>query len=210
MAAMASQLVVNGVTETESSAESDSARDAALMIRVGSGEHAALEALHDRFIHRIHSLARRICGQDTATQDVVQDVFLEVWLRSQRFDPTRGSVTTWLLTLTHHKAVDAVRREATLLRHHCPANAVDAHWERLSAPGADHCAIDSVEAGYLREALGKLPPSLRQALVLAYYGGYTQSEVASILDIPLGTVKSRTFAAMVRLREELQPLHDGV
>ncbi len=207
---MTGQLVVCGVTDTKSSAESESARDAALMIRVASGEHAALDALHDRFIHRVYSLARRICGQDTATQDVVQDVFLEVWLRSQRFDPTRGSVTTWLLTLTHHKAVDAVRREATILRHHCPANAVDAHWERLSTPGADQGAIDSVVAGYLREALGQLPPPLRQALALAYYGGHTQYEVARILDIPLGTVKSRTFTAMARLREELQPLQDAV
>lgn len=205
--AMTGQLVVYPATETRSDVECESARDVALMARVASGEHAALDALHDRFIHRVYSLARRLCGFDAVTQDVVQDVFLEVWLRSQRFDPTRGSVTTWLLTLTHHKAVDAVRREATLRRHHCPA---DAHWERLSGPGADDAAIDLVVAGYLRGALAQLPPPLRQALALAYYGGYTQSEVAAILGIPLGTVKSRTFTAIARLREELQQLQDAV
>jgi RNA polymerase sigma factor (sigma-70 family) len=210
---MTGQLVMCRMTETRSSAETESARDAALMVRVACGEHAALDALHDRFVHRVHSLARRICGHHTATQDVVQEVFLEVWLRSRRFDPTRGSVTTWLLTLTHHKAVDAVRREATLRRHHCPAgpaDAADIHWERLSGPGADHAAIDSVVAGYLRGALAQLPPPLREALALAYYGGYTQSEVAAILGIPLGTVKSRTFTAMARLREELQQLQDAI
>ena len=208
--AMTGRRVVGGATGTRSSAASESARDAALMIRVASGEHAALDALHDRFIHRVRGLARRICGHETMAEDVVQDVFLEVWLRSPRFDPNRGSVTTWLLTVTHHKAVDAVRHETARLRRHCPADAVNAHWERLAGPGADHGAIDSVVAGYLREALAQLPLSLRQAIALAYYGGYTQSEVAAVLGIPLGTVKSRTFTAMARLREELQQLQDDV
>ncbi|HSK61334.1 MAG TPA: sigma-70 family RNA polymerase sigma factor [Actinomycetospora sp.] len=180
--------------------EDEAAVDRALMVRVTAGEQDALGALHDRFVRRVYSLARRICGHDTTAEDVVQDVFLEVWRRAERFDPARGSVSTWLLTLTHHQAVDAVRRDVRQ-----PTRLVDDDRDVPSGPGADHAAL---VAGDLRGALARLPLPVRQTLALSYYGGYTQSEVAAILGVPLGTVKSRTATAMINLREQLQRRHE--
>lgn len=183
---------------------SESAVDAALLARVAAGDPAALGELYDRFARRVYSLARRICGADTgAAQDVTQDVFLDVWRHAARFDPGRGSPASWLLTVAHHKAVDAVRREATV--HRRTRAASDEGWELPTGPGADHAAIGSVVAEHVRRALRELPPVQRRVLGLAYYGGYTQTQTAAILGIPVGTVKSRTFNAMAQLREHLGP-----
>jgi RNA polymerase sigma factor (sigma-70 family) len=171
-----------------------------------TGDQTALGELYDRYGRPAYSLARRICADDGIAEDVVQEVFLAFWREPRRFDPARGSFGTWLLTLVHHKSVDAVRRESAIRRRTVPAAEDGEEWSAPPGPGADQAALGAVVAGQVRDALGKLPDEQRQALTLAYYGGYTQREVATITGVPLGTVKSRMFTGVQRLRSVLAPL----
>ncbi len=190
------------------SADSDYADppDEELVRRVTEGEQDSVAALYDRFSRQAYSLARRICADDGIAQDVVQEVFLAFWRDPGRFDRSRGTFGTWLLTLVHHKSVDAVRRESTQRRRTVPQSEDEQEWSATPSPGADQAAIGQVFAGYVHEALKQLPEEQRKAIALAYYQGYTQREVAAITDVPLGTVKSRMFAGMHRLRGLLAPL----
>jgi RNA polymerase sigma factor (sigma-70 family) len=180
--------------------------DEELVRGVVVGTAAALAALYDRYGRRAYSLARRICGDDGLAEDVVQEAFLAFWRDPGRFDPGRGGFGTWILTLVHHKSVDAVRRESTIRRRTVPAAEEGQEWSAPPGPGADHGALRAVEAGQVRDALGDLPAEQREALTLAYFGGYSQREVATLTGVPLGTVKSRMFSGMRRLRGVLGPL----
>jgi RNA polymerase sigma factor (sigma-70 family) len=180
--------------------------EAQLLQRVTEGDQDALGAIYDRYSRPAFSLARRICADDGIAEDVVQEVFLTFWRDPRRFDPARGSFATWLLTLVHHKSVDAVRRESTIRRRTVPAAEDGEEWSAPPGPGADQDAIGAVVAGQVRDALGRLPAEQRQALALAYYGGYTQREVAALTGVPLGTVKSRMFTGVQRLKSVLGPL----
>ena len=183
----------------------DAAPDASLLEAIVLRTPGALEALYGRFGRPAYSLARRICVDTALAEDVVQEVFLAVWNNPERFDASRGSVASWLLTLVHHRAVDAVRREATRRRHTVAPSEDGEEWNVPPGPGADGAALDAVVAGHVRHALQQLPAEQREALALAYYGGYTQREVASIAGVPLGTVKSRMFTGVKRLRVLLDP-----
>jgi RNA polymerase sigma factor (sigma-70 family) len=180
--------------------------DEQIVRRITDGDQAALGELYDRYGRPAYSLARRICADDGIAEDVVQEVFLAFWRDPTRFDPQRGTFGTWLLTLVHHKSVDAVRRESAIRRRTVPAAEDGEEWSAPPGPGADQAALGAVVAGQVREALGQLPAEQRQALALAYYGGYTQREVATITGVPLGTVKSRMFTGVQRLRSVLGPL----
>jgi len=180
--------------------------DELLVDRIVGGDQTALGALHDRYGRPAYSLARRICADEGLAEDVVQEVFLAFWRDPQRFDANRGSFGTWLLTLVHHKSVDAVRRESAIRRRTVPASEDGEEWSAPPGPGADQAALGAVVAGQVRDALGQLPAEQRQALALAYYGGYTQREVAALTGVPLGTVKSRMFTGVQRLRGVLGPL----
>jgi RNA polymerase sigma factor (sigma-70 family) len=180
--------------------------DDALVRRIVDGDQSALGALYDRYGRPAYSLARRICADDGIAEDVVQEVFLAFWRDPRRFDPERGAFGTWLLTLVHHKSVDAVRRESAIRRRTVPAAEDGEEWSAPPGPGADQAALGAVVAGQVRDALGRLPAEQRQALALAYYGGYTQREVAALTGVPLGTVKSRMFTGVQRLRSALGPL----
>ena len=183
----------------------DAPSDADLVARLADRDARALDALYGRHGRAAYSLARRVCADEGLAEDVVQEVFLVLWRDPGRFDPARGTVISWLLTLVHHKSVDAVRREATRRRHPVPTDEPD---ERSATPGpsADRAALGSVIAEQVRSALGRLPREQRQTLGLAYYGGYTQREVASLTGVPIGTVKSRMFAGVARLRVLLGPV----
>lgn len=179
------------------------------MRRVVASDRPALGALYDRYGRQAYSLARRICGDEGTAEDVVQEAFLAFWRNPQRFDRGRGTFSTWLLTIVHHKAVDAVRHENVLRFHGNAASMQDADWGLVPGPGADQAALCALDASHVRTALHHLPEEQRRVLALAYFGGYTQREVAGIVGVPLGTVKSRMFAGVQRLRGVLGPLlHD--
>lgn len=177
--------------------------DAELVRRLGQADGAALSQLYQRFGRPCYSLARRICADEGLAEDVVQEVFLTLWRDPTRFDPSRGGFATWLLTLIHHKAVDAVRRESAIRRRLVTAPEAGEDWSPMPVPGADQAAMARVAAGQVRAALHRLPLEQRQVLALAYFGGHTQREIAVLIGVPLGTVKSRIFTAVQRLRSLL-------
>lgn len=181
--------------------------DRELIRRLATGDEAALEVIYERYGRPCYALARRILNDPQLAEDVVQQVFLALW-QGTGYDPARGAVSTWLLSVTHHKAVDAVRRESTRRRRLTEDHVM---LELASAgPGPDDEAWATLRAERTRDALRTLPPEQREVLLIAYYGGYTQREIAEMTGVPLGTVKSRTLTALRKLREELGPdLQEG-
>ncbi len=182
--------------------------DPALVALVVDGDGSALEALYGRYGRASYALARRILHDDQLAQDVVQEVFLTVWRDAGRFDATRGGFSTWLLTMTHHKSVDAVRKEENLRKRRAPADALE--FTESDTPPVEDEVWTGLRRDRVRAALAGLPDAQRQALGLAYFGGYTQREIAKLTDAPLGTVKTRMLAGMKRMRDVLaEPLDDG-
>jgi RNA polymerase sigma factor (sigma-70 family) len=169
-------------------------RDRELLRRITDGDQRALEELYDRYAGACHALALRVVVDAALAQDVVQDVFLAAWTNAGRYDSERAEVSTYLLSMTHHKAVDVVRREESQRRRQTVVEdaAVDA-----SDPELEVWSV--LERERIRAALDKLPVGQRQALELAYYGGYTQREIAGLMEVPLGTVKTRMLAGMRKL-----------
>jgi RNA polymerase sigma-70 factor, ECF subfamily len=172
--------------------------DEALLSLVASSDDQALAELYDRFGRVAYGLALRILRDETLAQDAVQEAFLAVWRSADRFLAERAKASTWILTLVHRRAVDLVRREDR--RRGEPL-------ERAPEPAAPATVEDEATLGFQRrlvqEALRQLPPEQRQALELGYYGGLTQSELADRLGEPLGTIKSRMFTGLSRLRDLL-------
>jgi RNA polymerase sigma factor (sigma-70 family) len=175
--------------------------DEALVALVARGDEAALGELYDRVGRIAYGLARRVLRDDRLAEDAVQEGFLAVWRSAAAFRAERAKASTWILTLVHRRAVDLVRREER--------RRVEPLSEETSA-GMGEVADATDEAAWLRferervqAALRQLPDLQREALELAYYGGFSQSELAERLGVPLGTIKSRMFAGLARLRELL-------
>jgi RNA polymerase sigma-70 factor (ECF subfamily) len=186
----------------------DPVEDRALVRRVVSGDPVALEQLYARYGRPCYSLARRILADEKLAQDVVQEVFLALWRDAARFDAARGAFSSWVLSMTHHKAVDAVRREENLRKRR---SAVEVLEERETpSPGPDDVAWTTLCGERVRAALQDLPHTQREALVLAYFGGYTQREIAGLTATPLGTVKTRMMAGMRRMRQGLDGLGPSI
>ena len=174
---------------------------------VCGGDAAALEALYGRYGRACYGLARRILTDEQLAQDVVQEVFLAVWRDAGRFDASRGGFSTWLLSMTHHKAVDSVRREENLRKRRTSADVLET--TESEAPKVDDAVWSLVRRERVREALKGLPGPQREALALAYFGGYTQREIAGLTATPLGTVKTRMLAGMRRMKESLDGLSNA-
>ena len=169
------------------------------MALVARADEGALAELYDRVGRVAYGLAFRVLRDDRLAEDAVQEAFLGVWRTAAGFRAERAKASTWILTLVHRRAVDLVRREERR------------RTEPLDDETRDHATSDSAEdvawLGFERErvqgALAQLPDTQREAIELAYYGGYSQSELAERLGTPLGTIKSRMFAGLTRLRELL-------
>lgn len=174
--------------------------DEDLLTACADGDEQALGSLYDRFGTVAYRLALRLVRDAALAEDVVQEVFLTVWRQADRFDPSLGNASTWILTLVHRRAVDHVRRQARF-------NALPDRLEVMARQTVAGSTDDDVALREARReaqaALATLTSAQREVLELAYWGGLTQSEIATALGIPSGTVKSRTFTALARLREAL-------
>jgi RNA polymerase sigma-70 factor, ECF subfamily len=171
--------------------------DEALVALAARSEQAALAELYDRYGRSAYGLARRIVRDDALAEDAVQEAFLALWRTAPRFLPERGKASTWILTLVHRRAVDLVRREQ-----HRRADPLESTPEQ-GGDAVDEEALLRLQRERVQAALKQLPDQQREAIELAYYGGFTQSELAERLGQPLGTIKSRMFSGLARLRELL-------
>ncbi len=175
------------------------ATDEFLMSRVaGPGDQRALSELYDRYGGLIHGAGMRYLGDRTLAEDLVQDVFLLVWRNAASFDPSRASFATWVYRITRNRATDLARRRGARVRTVAPV--IEGVFPE---PGEDDGAEEVLRTFDVVGALSELSPSHREVLVLAYFGGLSQREISDHTGVPLGTVKSRTTAALRAARERL-------
>ena len=180
--------------------------DVALVRRMAAGENQALGALYDRWHAVVHGVVARLLRQPDDVEDVVEETFWQAWRQASRFDPARGAVQTWLLTIARSRALDRVRslrrrREESL---EGDDGQIVIQEAAASDPGLD--AEASERRRIVVAALSGLPAEQREALELGYYGGLSQTEIAERTGQPLGTVKTRMRLAMQKLRGQLQIL----
>jgi RNA polymerase sigma-70 factor (ECF subfamily) len=176
----------------------EQATDQELLGLVARSDDIALAELYDRYGGVAYGLALRILRDDGLAQDAVQDAFLAVWRSAAGFLPERAKPSTWILTLVHRRAVDLVRREQRRR-----TEPLEPEQHPATGPSDEEAAVRFFRRA-VQVALAQLPADQRQAIELAYYAGLSQSEVAERLGQPLGTIKSRTFAGLSRLRELLR------
>ena len=182
--------------------------DLELHRRLTTGDRGAFDELYRRYASAAYGLAYRLTAQQILAQDVVHDAYMALWRAPEAYDPARGAFRTFFLSLVHHRAVDTVRREERLRKRQERA----ANLERVAgedvAEGVVNEAWVAIRRREVREALTTLPPEQRQVLEMAYFDGKTQVVIAEELQIPIGTVKTRTLAAMRKLRRALDQEDD--
>jgi RNA polymerase sigma-70 factor (ECF subfamily) len=172
--------------------------------RLRTGDRSAFDELYHRYAPVAYGLAYRLAGNQILAQDIVHDAFLALWRAPEAYDPERGPFRTFFLALVHHRAVDTIRREQRLrARTERAANLEPVLGEDVADAVAEESFL-GVRRKEVRDALEDLPPDQRQVLEMAYFGGKTQVQIAEELRIPLGTVKTRTFAALKKLRVALE------
>jgi RNA polymerase sigma-70 factor (ECF subfamily) len=175
--------------------------DEDLMQLMRQGDAQAFEVIYERHANAAFSLAYRMTGRRGAAEDVVQEAFLSLWRSGTRYDRTRGSVRTWVLGIVHNRAIDALRRN---LRHDTRRAGDEGIEERFEAKErTDLQAAHSEEAAEVRTALATLPEEQCKAIELAYFGGFSHSEIATMLETPIGTVKGRIRLGLEKLRGQL-------
>jgi RNA polymerase sigma-70 factor (ECF subfamily) len=174
---------------------------AALLTRSARGDESAFAELYDATAARLHGLVVRVVRDRAQSEEVTQEAFLDIWTHCTRFDPAKGSPLSWMLTIAHRKAVDRVRSaEASKAR--------EVTYEATTAEREHDSTLERVEVRLdqqrVRRALATLTDTQRGAVELAYLGGHTHTEVAALLDIPLGTAKTRIRDGLIRLRDTLE------
>ena len=175
--------------------------DEDVMQLVRRGDAQAFEIVYERHSAAAFSLAYRMMGTRSGAEDVTQEAFLSLWRSGARFDRARGSVRTWVLGIVHHRAIDALRRSTVHAKRRASDEGIE---ERFEAPErTDVEAARREEAGSVRNALSTLPADQCQVIELAYFGGFTHTEIADMLETPVGTVKGRMRLGLKKLRDRL-------
>ena len=171
-----------------------------LLIRVAGGDQRSFAELYDRIAPRVLGLIKRLLIDHSQSEEVAQEVFLEIWRTATRFDPQRGAALSWVLTMAHRRAVDRVRASQSSHDRDIKIGIrdVDREYDQV----AESVEI-RIEHERVKRAMTQLTELQREAITLAYYGGYSHSEVAKLLSIPIGTVKTRLRDGMIRLRDEM-------
>jgi RNA polymerase sigma factor (sigma-70 family) len=179
------------------------ARDRDLVLRIGTGDQEAFRGLFGRYAPSAKALALRVVGQSNLAEEIVQEAFMALWKNPDGYDQQRGSVKSWLMGTVHHRAVDLVRREEAHRRRaeRSIPQAMETEPDPAEQVVQEVCAPEERET--VRAALVGLPAEQRRVIELMYFGGRSQSQIATELGLPLGTVKSRTLLGMRRLREAL-------
>jgi RNA polymerase sigma-70 factor (ECF subfamily) len=169
-----------------------------VLSQVARGDERAFERLYDTVAGAVHGLVRRVLRDPAQAEEVTQEVFLEIWRSATRFDPTRGKAMTWVMTMAHARAVDRVRSAQASTDRDLKVGTRDYTVEYDSV-------AETVESGFERlqvqRCLGSLTDLQKESVTLAYYGGYTYNEVADLLSVPLGTVKTRLRDGLIRMRD---------
>jgi RNA polymerase sigma-70 factor (ECF subfamily) len=191
-------------SETERSEEMESSGEQlskeTLLARIATGDEAAFSALYDELAPRVLGLVRRLLVDHAQSEEVTQEIFLEIWQNAPRYEPSKGGATTWIFMMAHRRAVDRIRSSQSARDRDVRIGIRD--YENDYDNIADTVET-TVENERVKKAMSQLTEFQRQAITLAYYGGYSHSEVAEKLQIPLGTVKTRLRDGMIRLRDAL-------
>ena len=178
--------------------------DEEVMHLVRDGNPRAFELLYDRHGGAGFSLAYRMVGDRVTAEDISQEAFLSIWRSRHRYQADRGSVRTWVLGIVHHRAIDALRRNLVHDRRRSSAEGIE---ERHEAPERERTDVEAArreEAAHVRSALGELPDEQRRVIELAYFGGFSHSQIAEMLEMPIGTVKGRMRLGLEKLRRGLR------
>jgi RNA polymerase sigma-70 factor (ECF subfamily) len=177
--------------------------DEELMQLVAGGDARAFEAVYDRHGGAAFSLAYRMVGNRVIAEDITQEAFLSIWRSRVRYDRARGSVRTWVLGIVHHRGIDALRRNLVHERRRASAEGIEERHEAPERTDVEVARRD--EARTVRAAIDELPDQQRQAIELAYFGGFTHTQIAEMLELPIGTVKGRMRLGLDKLRSALSP-----
>ncbi|HLF03908.1 MAG TPA: sigma-70 family RNA polymerase sigma factor [Dehalococcoidia bacterium] len=184
--------------------ESPEGEDHHLLRRTAQGDQEALAALYARYATPVYSLARFMLGQPALAEEATQDIFLNIWLKASSYNPERGGPRSWIMSVAHHKVVDVIRSRRRMRSMTNPEG-----YEMLESLPSQQTPTDveaelNLERERLRQALSVLPPAQQEAIILAYFEGYSHSEIAQKLEQPLGTIKTRVRLALQKLRTALE------